>query len=106
MSDASLSSALPNFPSQASEQASRSPLIAESKKKHYCFNYPKFCFLLIYYTNVNFPNLDLKLGIGCKTGNFGVAEFKRFGKRRFQSIPLKIGPESIEELIIIGSILL
>jgi hypothetical protein len=36
----------------------------------------------------------------------GVAEFERFGKRRFQSIHLKIGPESIEELIIIGSILL
>jgi hypothetical protein len=32
MSDALLSSALPNLRSQASEQASLSPLIAESKK--------------------------------------------------------------------------
>jgi hypothetical protein len=33
MSDASLSSALPNFPSQASEQASLSPLIVEGQNK-------------------------------------------------------------------------
>ncbi len=34
----------------------------------------------------------------------GVAEFRRFGEIRFQSIGLKIGPQSIEELTILGSI--
>jgi hypothetical protein len=59
-------------------------------------------------------NMDTKANIFCSREsqhfykpNLGsVAEFERFGKRRFQSIHLKIGPESIEELIIIGLILL
>ena len=36
--------------------------------------------------------------------DFGVAEFRRFGEIRFQSIGLKFGPQSIEELTILGSI--
>jgi hypothetical protein len=45
MSDALLSSALPNLRSQASEQASLSPLIAESKKtKKLLFQFSKILF--------------------------------------------------------------
>jgi hypothetical protein len=34
----------------------------------------------------------------------GVAEFRQFVEIRFQSIGLKFGPQSIEELEILGSI--
>jgi hypothetical protein len=36
--------------------------------------------------------------------SYGVAEFRRLGKIRFQSTRLKYGLQSIQELIIIGSI--